>query len=95
MDKPQSGDIAVSLCGRDSGRRFFILEASDPFCILADGKLRTLEKPKKKKNKHLKWLSRPQCRVSEKLQSGEKVTNRELRRALAEINETEGAYGEG
>ena len=49
------GSVAMSAAGRDSGRAFVVLgEADNDYVLIADGKLRKLEKPKKKKRRHLK-----------------------------------------
>ena len=55
MNEPlMIGGIVRSRAGRDRGRAFVILEILDEqYVLLADGKLRTIERPKKKKRKHL------------------------------------------
>ena len=80
-------DIVRSTAGRDQGKLFFVLETDGEFLMLADGKTRRIECPKRKKRKHAEFVDRVDCRVSEKIRSEEKVTNSELRRTLA-------AYGE-
>ena len=48
------GEIVRSRAGRDRGRAFVILKQLDEeYVLLVDGRLRTLERPKKKKRKHL------------------------------------------
>ena len=86
MDIARS-DIVRSIAGRDAGRLFFVLDADDEFLMLADGKTRRLEAPKRKKRKHTEFVERSVCRVAEKIRSEEKVTNSELRRTLAEYSE--------
>ena len=80
-------DIVRSIAGRDQGKIFFVLDTDGEFLLLADGKTRRLENPKRKKRKHTEFVERSDCRVAEKIRSEEKVTNSELRRTLA-------AYGE-
>ena len=56
MSKPpfQCGRLVISTQGRDSGRPFIILSMVDEgFALIADGDLRKVERPKKKKTKHL------------------------------------------
>jgi len=49
------GTIVVSLSGRDEGRLFAVIDIIDEqYVLIADGKHRKLDKPKKKKLKHLK-----------------------------------------
>ena len=78
-------DIVVSTAGRDKDKVFFVLSEDGEFAYLADGKERKLEKPKKKRLKHLQLVSESDCRAAAKLRSGEKLTNSELRKALAEF----------
>ena len=79
----RKGDIVLSLSGRDKGSALFVADLDDGYAILVDGKGRRLERPKRKKQKHCRFLSRDACRVSEKLGMGERVTNNDVRRALA------------
>jgi len=49
------GDIVKSIAGRDSGRYFIIWEVLDSSYVkIVDGDLRKIDKPKKKKVRHLK-----------------------------------------
>ncbi len=76
-------DIVVSLAGRDKGRRFFVLETDGIYAVIADGKVRKLENPKRKKLKHLRLAARTDSTVAEKIREGDIVLNSELRRDLA------------
>ena len=84
MDIARS-DIVKSTAGRDKGKAFFVLEVEGDFLLLADGKTRKLERPKRKKRKHTAFLARCDCRTAEKIRGGEKLTNSELRRTLAQF----------
>lgn len=79
----QKADVVRSLRGRDSGELFFVLSTDGVYALVVDGKGRRLEKPKKKKLRHLEFVERSGDRTDSKLRTGEKVTNSELRRALA------------
>ena len=46
------GQIVFSKRGRDKGRAFVILLVEGEYVFLADGQMRPLDKPKKKKVKH-------------------------------------------
>jgi len=76
-------DIVISLNGRDAGKRFVVIGVEDGYSLIANGKGRRYEKPKRKKNKHLKIENKLNNKVADKLIEGEKATNNELRRALA------------
>ena len=80
----EKADVVISLNGRDGGKRFLVIDTQDEYAILADGKSRKIEKPKRKKCKHIKLESKSATAVTEKLTDGEKVTNKEIRKALAE-----------
>ena len=47
------GQVVFSKCGRDKGNAFVVIETRHEYLYLVDGKLRTLDKPKKKKIKHV------------------------------------------
>ena len=80
-------DVVVSTAGRDAGQLFYVLEADETYLTLADGKGRTIEKPKRKKRKHTNKVLRSETRVAEKLRLGDKVLNSELRRDLAYLSQ--------
>lgn len=77
-------DIVISLNGRDEGKHFFVLGIEEEYVLLANGKGRRIERPKRKKLKHVQFVAKPDCRVSEKIRNNEKISNSDLRRALAQ-----------
>ncbi|MCD7755675.1 MAG: KOW domain-containing RNA-binding protein [Firmicutes bacterium] len=76
-------DVVVSTAGRDQGKLFYVIDADPIYLSLVNGKDRTLEKPKRKKRKHIQKVLRSETRVAEKIRRGDKVLNSELRRDLA------------
>ena len=49
------GSIVISKAGRDMGRPFLVVQEIDEnFVLVADGKLRTMDRLKTKRRKHLK-----------------------------------------
>lgn len=76
-------DMVESIAGRDQGKLFYVIGTEGVYVLIADGKLRTIEHPKRKKIKHVRRVTRTESRVAEKLLRGEKVLNSELRRDLA------------
>ena len=86
-DKPDIiiSDVVVSTAGRDSGDWFYVIAEDPIYLFLANGKDRTLEKPKRKKRKHVQKVLRSETRVANKLRAGDKVLNGELRRDLASL----------
>ena len=79
--------LIVSKAGRDKGQLFFVIDADEQYVYLADGKSRRLEKPKRKKRKHVEQVPRTESRIAEKIRNGEKVLNSELRKELASFGQ--------
>ena len=79
-------DVVMSTAGRDQGKLFYVIGTDPVYLTLANGKDRTLEKPKRKKRKHIQKVLRSETRVAEKLKQGDKVLNSELRRDLAYLS---------
>ena len=79
-------DVVISTAGRDQGCLFYVVSTEDQYVTLVNGRNRPLEKPKRKKRKHVVKVLRSETRVAEKLRSGDKVLNGELRRDLASLS---------
>ncbi len=77
-------DVVRSIQGRDSGELFYVLTVEDGYAYIVNGRERRVEKAKKKKLKHLELIRAGEGRVAQKLRDRERVTNSEIRRALAE-----------
>ena len=75
--------LIVSKAGRDKGQLFYVIDTDEQYVYLADGKSLKLEKPKRKKRKHVEQVPRTESRIAEKIRNGEKVLNSELRKELA------------
>ena len=76
-------DVVVSTAGHDAGELFYCVGTEGSVAWLVNGKDRPLEKPKRKNTKHVSKVLRAETRVAQKLSSGDKVLNSELRRDLA------------
>jgi len=77
------GDLVKSTKGRDAGELLFVVGFDGERALLANGKERPVERPKRKKLKHLKYTLSPKGQVPEKLKNGERVGNSEMRKAIA------------
>lgn len=86
-EKFSLGDIVLSNAGRDSGRHFVVVAVEGNFVYLCDGDLHKMDKPKKKKIKHIKSTGGKSEYVAAKLIEESKATNTELRRAISEFEE--------
>ncbi len=88
-----AGWIVEAQAGRDQGKLFYVVgvDRESARLLLADGKGRKAARPKPKKLGHVKCLTDDQREfphpVTQKLQRGETVSDRELRRALGAFKE--------
>ncbi len=85
----------ISKAGRDKGGLFLILRMEGEYAFVADGELRKVDRPKKKKLKHLQRVDYVSEFVENKLENGLRVTNSEVRRALGQYRENEGGHNIG
>jgi ribosomal protein L14E/L6E/L27E len=77
------GQIVYSRAGRDEGKKFIVVEVPDSvFAMIADGNLRRIEKPKRKKLKHLELTDQVIDNLNYKLTNDIKVTNADIRKAM-------------
>lgn len=76
------GQVVLSKAGKDSGSFYVVLSEEDDFAYIADGRLRKVEKPKKKRFKHL-------APTKTVLEESTYETNALLRAALAKFNQTD------
>ena len=53
MSKFEKGMLVKSLAGHDAGELYIIVETDAQYVYLVDGKIRTLDRPKRKKRKHV------------------------------------------
>jgi len=79
----EKGCVVISTAGRDRGKLFIVLDVTDEnYCLIADGKLRRLQSPKKKKIKHLRFWCENDLPLLEKIMSGVQINDAELRKAI-------------
>ena len=82
----QIADVVIATAGRETGKLFYVIAIDGDYLSLVNGKDRTLEKPKRKKRRHIDRVLRSETRVAEKLRQGDKVLNSEFRRDLAYLS---------
>ena len=56
MEKYEVGMLARSKAGHDKGHVYVIHQVDETYVYLADGRVKTVEKPKKKKYKHIQII---------------------------------------
>ena len=73
------GFLASSKAGHDKDKIYIIIKEDTEYVWLADGKIRTMDKPKKKRKKHIqpiKYFNNEEMRSS--LLEGKKVSDLEI-----------------
>jgi ribosomal protein L14E/L6E/L27E len=73
------GLLVQSIAGHDKGSYFFIFKEEDEYIYLVDGKYRCLDRPKKKKKKHVKALVWEKQSPGDKIREKQKVTDEEIK----------------
>jgi len=77
------GRVVFSKAGRDKDKFFIILSVlDDKYVYISDGLLRNIDKPKKKKVKHLVFTNVIAEEIRNLLMSSEKVSNAMIRKIL-------------
>lgn len=76
------GQIVYSKSGRDKGRVFLVVSIDGEYLYLVDGDLRKLEKPKKKKQKHVQIVNKIDYNIKEKLKDNAYLKDSDIRNAL-------------
>jgi ribosomal protein L14E/L6E/L27E len=83
----QIGQYVRSKAGRDKNHVFLVLDIIDhEYVLVADGDLRRVERPKKKKNKHLFEFNQISDVVREKTQDDKKLTNLMIRKEIEKFD---------
>lgn len=75
-------EFAKSLSGHDKGRIYLILEKEGRFAYLADGKAHTIEKPKKKSERHYQVIKAVPEDIQIQLKENGPLTDTAINRAV-------------
>lgn len=77
------GQVVRSKAGRDKGRYFIVVALEDEqYAFIADGVLRKVENPKKKKLKHLDITNDVAGEIREKILKNKRLFNADVEKAL-------------
>jgi ribosomal protein L14E/L6E/L27E len=76
------GSIVKAKSGRDKGGFFVVLDKDESFAVIADGRRRTLQAPKRKNLKHLE--------ATKTVIEGSFETNPQIRRILSKFTQNGG-----
>ncbi|NLC53291.1 MAG: RNA-binding protein [Firmicutes bacterium] len=82
------GQKVVSTRGRDAGGTFLIVGLLDEdYVLVADGRKRSIERPKKKNRKHLSLTLQVDAAIAEKLSAGKPLSDGEIIDAIQRLGE--------
>lgn len=82
MERYEIGSFVYSKAGHDKDEIYVILSIEENLLVLADGKLKTVEKPKKKNIKHVKWIGYKDEVLYNKLLNNEKIIDEDIKYAI-------------
>ena len=86
MDSIALGQIVHSRAGRDKDKYFIVVGIVDnDYVLLADGDLRKINSPKKKKVKHLVFHDMLAEGIKAMLEENKRITDADLRKSLQSI----------
>ncbi|MDR1539253.1 MAG: RNA-binding protein [Clostridiales bacterium] len=90
MDSFALGGIVFSKRGRDKGKAFVVVSIEGRYLYLADGKLRKIEKPKKKKAAHAQNTRSVSMEARTKILEGA-ISDSDLKKVLKAFKRNEEA----
>lgn len=84
MKEFETGMLAVSKAGHDKGKLYVVLKADPQFVYLADGKNRSVDRPKKKKRKHIQINYYIPGILKQTLEAKQKLEDEQIKKAIKE-----------
>lgn len=74
------GNLIISKAGHDKSTRYIIIKEDNEYVYVADGRLKTVERPKKKNKKHMQPVSQYDTgEIKSKLLQNQAVSNEEIK----------------
>ncbi|HHW11550.1 MAG TPA: RNA-binding protein [Firmicutes bacterium] len=82
------GQKVISTRGRDAGSIFLVVGLlNEDYVLVADGRKRSMERPKKKNRKHLSLTLQVDTAIAKKLSAGQPVADEEIVDAIQRLGE--------
>ena len=82
MNRELVGCFAVSKAGHDKRTVYIIVDSDAQYVYLSDGRIKTIEKPKKKKIKHIQIIKQKDETIECKLNANQKIMNEDVKHAI-------------
>ena len=76
------GYLAYSIAGHDKNKGYLIIKEENDFVWLVDGRIRTLDNPKRKNKKHIQVIKKQDYKTGL-----ESMTNEQIKRICKDIQE--------
>ncbi len=81
------GQVVYSKSGHDKGRAFMIIDIEGEYLYLTDGRTRTVDKPKKKKLKHVQVTGYLDADLKDRIESRGQLLNADFVKALKKYSD--------
>ena len=81
------GQVVYSKCGHVKGKAFIVTEIEEDFLYLTDGNSRKMDKPKKKKTKHVQITNYYDDELKTKIENGEYLLDADFVKALKKYSD--------
>ncbi|SHI49277.1 KOW domain-containing RNA-binding protein [Parasporobacterium paucivorans] len=75
MTQYEIGTLVFSRAGHDKDNLYVIISEEPEYVFLADGKIKTIENPKKKNKKHIQV-------IHSKIETEKTITNEDIKRGI-------------
>ncbi|MBU9735087.1 KOW domain-containing RNA-binding protein [Diplocloster agilis] len=82
MEDWKAGMLAKAKAGHDKDQLYVIIKVEPEYVYLADGKKRTLDRPKKKNRRHVQIIKRASGELQTKFENGSKIIDEEIKYIL-------------
>ena len=82
MNEELVGCFATSLAGHDKSAVYVIINADAEYVYLSDGKNRLIDRPKKKKIKHIQIIRKKDSSIESKHKNNICIMNEDIKRAI-------------
>ncbi len=79
-----TGMFATSRAGHDKGKLYIIIEESEEYVYLTDGRLKPVDRPKKKKKKHIQIIRKVDETIQFMIEEKKPISNEMVKRAIKE-----------
>jgi ribosomal protein L14E/L6E/L27E len=81
------GQVVYSKCGHDKGKAFIVTAVEDEYLWIVDGKSRTVDKPKRKKTKHVQVTGFLVDEIKNKIENEEYILNADFIKAIKKFGD--------